>query len=262
MLYYHGLQFPLFQLLPYCVAALSYARIYAERNWKPDDINKIVDIGWNINRRTLMKQPMKLDHQTELNDVTDVFYIDSIKFVTLTKASIATGIIDVHDLDSAKDFFRLLQENGQQSCVVEFNKNCFSFWMSDDKYYLFQPMHFYQKSPKCVEFTTFDCVQKYLQKMFIEVEPQAEYAFYSVDVLKVNNQVLKREEMLQNFYQDVTGKRSANRVNFGEESGVGNALHKVHLHSTQDAKQTSYERLEEDKYVLRCPKSVDRVGFL
>lgn len=243
------------------MAALSYARIYSERSWKPDDIDKIVDIGWNINRRALMKRPMSFEHQNELGDTTDVFYIDSIKFVTLTKASMTTGKF-TQDLNSAKEFFRLLLENGQQSCVVEFNKNYFSFWYSDDKYFLFQPMSYSHKSSKCVQFHSLECVEKYLEKMFVEVEPQAEYRFYSVDILKINNQILSGAEILKNFFQDLTGKGSLKSSGMPEGASFGVGSVRRFPHHDHQNFQTSYESLSECKDVLRCPKSLDRVSFI
>lgn len=198
---------------------------------------------------------MSFEQQTEMDETTDVFYIDSIKFVTLTKTK-ARGVIDNEDSATVNEFFNLLLENGQQSCVVDFYNKIFSFWTADEKYFFFQPLN---KSPKCVQFATFDCVRKYLQKFFVDVASQADYAFHSVDILKVNV-FGGDDDVLQKFYQNVTGKGSTNSVDFAQESfGLGNVPHKM-CFLPHNPMQTSYERLTEYADVLRCPKSIDRVG--
>lgn len=210
-----------------------------------------------------MKRPMKFERDAESRDETDIFYIDSIKFVTLTKASTANGIFVKEDLASVKEFFSILEENGQQSCIVEYNKNYFSFWNSGDKYFVFHPMSFCHKSPKCVEFLSFDCVQKYLVLIF--AESQAEYTFHSVDILKVNNQVLSSEKILNDYYQELSGMASPKQVTFPEEVSLNNSPHKMCLlPNAQHIIDTtsSYERLTEYKDVLRCPNSIDRVSLL
>lgn len=203
-----------------------------------------------------MKRPMNFEHQTELSDATDVFYIDSIKFVTLTKASTASETID-QNMTSLNDFFRLLMEAEQSSCVVELSKNYFSFWCSDDKYYIFQPTNYRSESPKCVQFNSFDCLRKYLERMFIEVEPQCKYRLYGVEILKINNHVLSGEKILTSFFHDLTGKGSVKSDDLAEEA-VGSVRHLIL--PVQHTNQTSYESLTECTDVLRCPKSLDRVS--
>lgn len=208
-----------------------------------------------------MKRPMSFEQQTGLCEVTDVFYIDSIKFVTLTKASIHTGMVNA-DLASGNDFFSLLQENGRNFCVFELNKNYFAFWKSDDKFFIFQPMTFNHRSPMCVQLSSFECVKRYLEETVIERAPQTEYIFYTVDILKINDHVLSRDEVLKNFLHDLTG--SSKKVAITEEFPIGlrNVPHKMCLvPNTTDSLDTSYEALSEHMDVLRCPDILDRVSF-
>ncbi len=209
---------------------------------------------------------IKMEEPHELDEQTDVFYIDSIKFVTLTKSSTATGTINGEDMATVNEFFSLLLENGRQqsSCVVELDRNYFAFWNSGDKYFIFQPMNFFHKSPKCVQFASFDCVQLYLQKFFMEVQSHVKYIFHSVDILKINNNVMSREEILHSFYQDQASKFSADGEDFPNESfGSANVPHKMCLLPvTNDTNQSSYEEITESKDILRCPKSIDRVRTL
>ncbi|XP_037024996.1 uncharacterized protein LOC119066555 isoform X2 [Bradysia coprophila] len=254
------------QLLSYCTAALSYIRVYPESSWRPRDIDKIADIAFNINRRTVMKRPMKMkpEQLTELDEQPDVFYIDSIKFVTLTKASMARGIISKDDVATVKDFFSVLLENCQQSCVVELNNSYFAFWHSDDKYYMFQPLNAFHKSSKCVQLTSFDSVQLYLQKFYITTEAKAEYVFHTVDFLKINDNVLSPEEILKNFHKDAAGNVTGRSGDFSYDSiGSGNVPHKMCLMpTTHDPNATSFDEITEHTYILRCPKTIDRSGKL
>lgn len=209
-----------------------------------------------------MKRPMNLDQQTELSELTDVFYIDSIRFVTLTKTSTSTEIISKENLASIKNFFTLLEKNGQLSCVVEHNQNYFSFWHNDDKYFIFHPMSYYHKSAKCVQFSSFECVQKYLVKIFADAETN--YAFHSVDILKINNQVLSREIIFKEYNYDLS---ASNRDNFPEDSlsSIAYNPHKLRLFPGDQVKleePSCYERVSESTEVLRCPKSSDRVSYL
>lgn len=214
----------------------------------------------------MMKRPMKMkteQQQTDFDEQTDIFYIDSIKFVTLTKVSTASGFISKDDVTTVKDFFTVLLVNGQQSCVVELNNSYFAFWQSDDKYYIFQPLNAFHKSPKCVQLPSFDSVQLYLQKFFINTECQAEYAFHTVDFLKINDIALSREDILNNFYQNPAGKVAAKSGNFSDEFISSDKVpHKTCLMSTtHDPNANSFDEITEHKLILRCPKSIDRVRF-
>ncbi|KAG4068904.1 hypothetical protein HA402_005052 [Bradysia odoriphaga] len=253
------------QLLSYCTAALSYVRVYSESSWKPRDIDKIADIAFNINRRRVMKRPMKMkpEQQTELHEQPDVFYIDSIKFVTLIRATTASGVINKDDMATVKDFFTVLLENVRQSCVVELNNSYFAFWHSDDKYYMFQPLNAFHKSPKCVQLPSFDSVQLYLQKFYIDTEANAEYVFHTVDFLKINDNVFSREEILKNFYKDAAGKITGRSEDFSNDFiGSGNVPHKTCLMpATHDPYATSFVEITEHQYILRCPKTIDRQIF-
>lgn len=209
-----------------------------------------------------MKRPMSgtTDQQNEFHGTTDIFYIDSIKFVTLTKASSGTGALDSNDMTSVKDFFSLLLENGQRSCIVQLNKSYLAFWISDDKYVLFQPMNMFHKSPKCVQLSSFDCVQLYIEKSFLEAEMQVKYVFYTFDVLKINDGFVNRDEILKILERGGDGRISVNSEAFVNESVVPHKM--CLLPSTPGLSETSYEELTEETSILRCPKSIDRVSFL
>lgn len=212
-----------------------------------------------------MKRPMNFDHQTELSELTDVFYIDSIRFVTLTKTLAFTGIISKDDLASVHEFFTVLQKNCQPSCIVEHNNNYFSFWYSDDTYFIFHPMSFYHKSAKCVQFSSFESVRKYLVKIF--ADSQTDYAFHSVEILKLNNQVLGHETIFKDHYYDLSGVGASKRAIFTEDSlsTFSSTPHKMRLFPGEQhmlEEPSSYECLSESIAVLRCPKSVDRVSHL
>lgn len=205
-----------------------------------------------------MKRPMnvKLEQHTEFDEQTDIFYIDSIKFVTLTKASMATGVINKDDVTTIRDFFTVLLESCQQSCIVELNNNFLAFWHTDDKFYMFQTLNAMHKSSKCIQLPSFDSVQLYLQKFFINTESRGEYVFYTVDFLKINDNVFSREEILKNFHLGSAAKVSAN-----ESIGSDNIPHKTCLMpATYDPNATSFHEITEEKYILRCPKTIDRVS--
>jgi len=208
-----------------------------------------------------MKRPMSFDNQSELSELTDVFYIDSIRFVTMTRTSTSTGIISQDDLASVKEFFTVLEKNGQLSCIVEYNRNYFSFWYNDDTFFVFHPMSFYHKSAKCVQFSSFECVQKYLAKIFADSETN--YAFHSVEILKINNQVLSRDIKFKDYYYDLSGVGTSKRETEETFPTFGNTPHKIRLLPSEQymlEEPSSYEGLSESTAILRCTKSNDRVS--
>lgn len=209
-----------------------------------------------------MKRPMNVEHQSRQEDTTDVFYIDSIKFITLTKKPTDQGIIHNADMDALNKFFTVLKQYAQQSCVVEFNSNYFSLWQSTDKYLIFHPASSLHILPKCVQISTFDCLQKYVTEMF--VDRQTEYSFHLVEFLKINDQLLSRQKIFREYYLELLRLCDTNITIKSDQSDFvpSKIPHSICLLPQQNSLETSaYEELTQSKDVLRCPKSVDRVYF-